>query len=142
MAPSDVRKSHDALSLSAALKSTEKDKWTAAIHEELYTLEFNKTWTKVDNPPQYVSILPSGFLLMLARDSPWKPARCKDHLVASDNFQSAPVYYVDLYTPGSCIDLVYVFLSMAVVNHWSVEPVYVKVVFLHANLPTVDKIWA
>lgn len=135
-ARTDIVDLPDEPKLAMALKSADSHKWLEAIGEEFRTIGEHGTWTdSTKRPPKGVTVLPSGIVLRVKRDSSGHVAKFKARLVVRGNFQAVSTDCAELYAPVACIELVHLMFAVAVVKNWSIEQVDVKSGFLHARLP-------
>ena len=70
-------KTFDGPTLSAALLSDEKSRWLTAIREEFDTLKANCTRLKSSKTLESTSVLPSGVVLKVKRDTSGAPVKYK-----------------------------------------------------------------
>ena len=105
----------DPKSLQQARKSPNADKWIAATHEELSSLEANNTWTIVNKHdiPREHRILQSKFIFKTKLDQDGGVARYKARLVALGNLQREGIDYNEVYAPVAHLTTLRVFFAMA-----------------------------
>lgn len=137
----DAISTSDEPSLTAAMKSAEKDFWQKAITEEIETLIENETWTPNEKPPPNIKVLPSMIILKLKRDNVGRPARFKARVVALGNYQDEFGNEIELYAPVVCIELVRALFAVMLIKGWTVKHLDIKGAFLHAYLDIEDEIW-
>lgn len=126
--------------MTSVLRSPKRALWMHSVEEELCILSAKRT-KKYCKPPLDVRPLPFRVILRLKRDSSRRNVRFKERSVARGNFRTDFDDYSELYAPVVCIELVHALISIAVAKDWMMHQVNFKGTFLHATLPSKDRVW-
>ncbi|WVZ96400.1 hypothetical protein U9M48_042040 [Paspalum notatum var. saurae] len=103
------------------------------MQEEINSIEENKTWKLVDQPPRY---RPIGlkWVFKLKKDAAGRVVKHKARLVAKGYVQKEGVDFDEVFAPVAQLDLVRLLLALAAQEGWIVHHMDVKSAFLNGEL--------
>jgi len=114
--------------------SADREKWIAAIQEEMQSLEKNGTWDIVRLPAGKKAVRCKWIFKRKEGSSPTEPARFKARLVAKGFSQIPGIDYNDVYSPVVKHSSIRVFLGIVAMHDLELEQLDVKTAFLHGDL--------
>ena len=117
-----------------AIASVDRDKWIAAMNEEMQSLEKNGTWDVVRLPKQKKAVRCKWIFKRKKGLSPNEPPRFKARLVAKGFSQIPGVDYNDVFSPVVKHSSIRTFFSIVAMHDLEVEQLDVKTAFLHGEL--------
>jgi transposase InsO family protein len=119
--------------LSEAMTSPQREEWTAAIQEELTSLEDMHTWDLVDLP-QGARALPNKFVLKIKRHENGLVERYKARLVILGNLQAAGIDFDDTFAPVVDFAVVRLMFAVAAKEGMHIHQMDVKTAFLNGDM--------
>ena len=114
-------------------KSPEREKWIAAIQEELNSMEKNNVWTLIKRPDK-IKTLKSKWIFKIKTDALGKPVRYKARLVAKGFLQKEGIDFEDTYAPVAKFATIRTLLAVGVARSMFFHQLDVKTAFLYGNL--------
>lgn len=116
-----------------AISCKDKDKWIAAMNEELQDIEKNKTWSLVDLPKGRKSI-GCKWVYKIKRNESGEAIRYKARLVAQGFSQKYGIDYDEVFAPVARSATFRILLSMAGKCQLIVRQFDVKTAFLNGDI--------
>ena len=120
-------------SFEEAMKSAQKDKWKAAMDEEMSSLRENKTWIVEENKSHKKPIT-CRWVFKIKRNPNGSIERYKARLVARGYTQKFGLDYSETFSPVVRFDSIRVILSLAAANKMKIRQFDVKTAFLYGEL--------
>ncbi len=116
-----------------AINRSDKQKWLAAMEDELKSIEANKTWTLVDLPKGRTAV-GSKWVFKLKRDVNGNVSRYKARLVARGFSQKFGIDYDEVFAPVVRIVTFRMLLAIAARNKMKVKHFDIKAAFLNGEI--------
>jgi transposase InsO family protein len=119
-----------------ATASPQRDKWQAAMDEEIASQESNESWTVVDRAsvPAGKRVLPCRWVYKLKLGKDGSVDRFKARLVAKGFVQQSGIDYTETYAPVMSYRTLRVLLSLAAREDLEIKQFDVVTAFLHARI--------
>ena len=116
----------------------DKDEWMKAVHDELKSLQTNKTWTLVEDPrlknPELKEPVKCEWIFSIKSDENGNPTRYKARLVACGYSQEYLVNYNETFAPVARISSFRFIIAFANQFDLSIHHMDVKTAFLNGIL--------
>jgi len=127
--------SDEDLTFEVAMKRNDKNRWVAAMKDELRSLDENKVWSLVDRPAGK-NIVSNKWVLRVKRNPDGSVERYKARLVARGFSQRQGVDYTETYAPVASLVIIRMLFALSVVRNWSTFGFDIKTAFLYGSLDT------
>lgn len=115
-------------------RSPDKDKWNAAMADELKIMKDRQVWDLVD-PPVDVPIIGSKWVFNIKLDEKNNPKRYKARLVAQGFKQRPGVDFSEIFSPVVNFNIVkLLFIMLVSVLHWYNVQLDIKSAYLYGKL--------
>lgn len=128
-----ARVEDDPASFEEAMSRHDKDKWIAAMRDEMKSLHDNKVWTLVKRPDN-CNIVSNRWVLRIKRKPDGSIDRYKARLVARGFSQVYGIDYTETYAPVVSAISVRLLLAYAAVENLLIAQFDVKTAFLYGDL--------
>lgn len=120
-------------SLEEAMECKEASKWTAALKEEMESLDKNRTWTLTYLPPKRQAIK-NKWIFKRKYDADGSIDKYKARLVAKGYTQKQNIDFKETFAPVTKMSTIRLLLSIAAEYDLEVEQMDVKTAFLNGEL--------
>ena len=115
------------------MQCKEATHWRAAINEELYALEKNRTW-ELMSLPKDKNLTGSKWVFKVKRLPNGEISRYKARLCAKGFAQKKGVEYNDTFSPMTRFDSIRILLAVAVQKDYKIMQFDIKTAFLNGDL--------
>lgn len=129
----DAKSLSDPVSVQQALQSPDKDKWIAAMQEELQSFEENNAWVVVDEVPQGKSLVQCKWVYKRKLNSD-NSVRYRARLVAKGFTQKPGIDYDETFSPVVRHSTLRLLFALSVQLDLNVNHLDVKTAFLNGIL--------
>jgi hypothetical protein len=129
-----VDSSYESATYSEAIACSDREKWIAAMQDEMQSLEKNCTWDVVPLPKGKKHVRCKWIYKRKEGLSPIEPPKYKGRLVAKGFSQIPGVDYNDVFSPVIKHSSIHTFFSIVVAHDLELEQLDVKTTFLHGEL--------
>ena len=116
-----------------ALQSPNAEQWTAAMNEEMASLQENKTWSLEERPTD-AQLISAKWVFKVKMDAQGNVERFKARLVARGFMQREGIDFNEVYAPVSKYTTVRALLSMAAAEDLELHQLDIKTAFLNGEL--------
>ena len=116
-----------------ALDSPDKDKWLAAMNDELDSLKEMKTWRIAPRPTER-KVVGCKWVFRHKMDGEGRIVRFKARLVAKGYSQQPGLDFTDTYAPVTRLESIRLLLGIAAQNDWEIRQIDVKTAYLYGDL--------
>ncbi|KAK9200159.1 hypothetical protein WN944_015355 [Citrus x changshan-huyou] len=124
----------DPLSYKEAMSCEDKQKWFAAMQDEITSLKKNNTWTLVNKPHNKKLVGSKWIFKLKAGASEKEPPRHKARLVAKGFTQRKGVDFNEVFSPVVKYSSIRLLLALSAFHDLELEQMDVKTAFLHGSL--------
>jgi hypothetical protein len=121
------------LSYEEAMNSKDKDKWHAAIEDELKSHHKNNTWSVIQRTDD-MNVIGSKWVFKIKRDKDGHPSKYKARLVAKGYDQQYGIDYLETFAPVLKYKSLRIMLALALFMNANIEQLDVKTAFLNAHV--------
>ncbi|KAH9745767.1 CCHC-type domain-containing protein [Citrus sinensis] len=122
------------VSYKQAMGSKNREKWLAAMDEEIISLKKNRTWILVKKP-QDIRLVGCKWIYKIKEGTvDGEPPRYKARLVAKGFTQKHGVDFNEVFSPVVKYSSIRILLAIAAFNDLELDQIDVKTAFLHGNL--------
>ena len=123
----------DSVTYEEALAGPNKEKWRAAMQDELRALAKNKVWTLVKRP-EGKNIVSNKWVLRVKRNPDGSIGHYKARLVARGFTQMPGLDYGETYAPVASLPAIRILFACSVLAGWEVLGFDVTTAFLYGSL--------
>jgi hypothetical protein len=124
------------LTYAEAMNNKDKDKWKAAIDDELKSHHKNNTWSIVHRTNE-MNVIGSKWVFKIKRDNMGRPSKYKARLVAKGYNQQYGIDYTETFAPVLKYKSLRIMLALALFMDAIIEQLDVKTAFLNAKVNEV-----
>jgi hypothetical protein len=118
-----------------AMASPDRNKWKAAMEEEIMSLNSHNTWQYVQ-PPAGTKVIPVRWVFAVKRDATGKIERYKARLVAKGFMQREGVDFDEVFAPTSKLTTFRMLLSLVASRNLELHQLDIKTAFLNGDIDT------
>jgi hypothetical protein len=129
-----VDSSYEPATYFEAIACSDREKWIAAMQDEMQSLEKNCTWDVVPLPKGKMHVHCKWIFKIKEGLSPSEPPKYKGRLIAKVFIQIPGVDYNDVFSPVVKHSSIHTFFSIVATNDFELEQLDVKTAFLHGEL--------
>jgi hypothetical protein len=129
-----VDSSYEPATYSEAIACSDREKWIAAMQDEMQSLEKNCTWNVVPLPKGKKHVRCKRIYKRKEGLSPSEPPKYKGRLVAKGFSHIPGVDYNDVFSPVIKHSSIHTFFSIVDAHDLELEQLDVKTAFLHGEL--------
>jgi hypothetical protein len=118
-----------------AMASPDRNKWKAAMDEEIMSLNSHNTW-QYAKPPPGVKVIPVRWVFAVKRDATGKIERYKARLVAKGFMQREGMDFDEVFAPTSKLTTFRMLLSLVASRNLELHQLDIKTAFLNGDIDT------
>jgi Reverse transcriptase (RNA-dependent DNA polymerase)/Integrase core domain len=114
-------------------EANKKERWRAAMQEEIESIECNNTWSLVE-PVKGKKVIGLKWIYKLKKDSEGRVVKHKARLVAKGYVQQQGIDFEEVFAPVARIETIRMIIALAVQGGWLLHHMDIKSAFLNGDL--------